>query len=50
MKPKNLSFPIDPRLAQAIRRDVRDKQVSQADVVRLILRQHYGLLKSKSCA
>lgn len=48
-KPKvaipNLSLPIDEQLDRCIRQDVRDEHLSRADIVRRILRRHYGLVR-----
>jgi hypothetical protein len=40
-----LSLPIDRQLDQCLRRDQRDERLSRADIVRRILRLHYGLAR-----
>jgi hypothetical protein len=44
MKKPNLSVPIDKKLHTAIWADARRTGLSRADIVRQILRRHYGLL------
>ena len=41
-----LSLPIDKQLDLCIRRDMRDEHLSRADIVRRILRIHYGLIRN----
>lgn len=45
MKKPILSLPIDRQLDQCLRRDMRDEHLSRADIVRRILRLHYGLIR-----
>jgi hypothetical protein len=44
MKNPNISVPIDRKLYAALKADVRRTGLSRADIVRQILRRHYGLL------
>lgn len=44
MKNITLSLPIDRKLQAALKADVRRTGLSRADIVRQILRRHYGLL------
>jgi len=45
MKQPNISVPIDHQLDRRIKGAVKRSKLSRADVVRQILRQHFGLLK-----
>jgi hypothetical protein len=45
MKKINLSLPIDRVLDTKLKQSVKETQLSRADVVRQILRAHYGLQK-----
>lgn len=47
MKKPILSLPIDKQLEQCLRRDMHDEQLSKADIVRRILRLHYGLVRKQ---
>ena len=47
MKKPNLSVPIDKKLHTAIWADARRTGLSRADIVRQILRRHYGLIRQE---
>lgn len=50
MKKPILSLPIDKAIDAKLKKSVKAKGVSRADVVREILRVHYGLQKRDSAA